>query len=72
MNAWITDAIKKFSERKQRLYEKFVKNRNKTNETAYKNYKSLFEAVNEQSEKLYFSSLILKYNIKNTSEVVKD
>ena len=32
---------------KKRLYEKFVKNRNKTNETAYKNYKSLFEAVNK-------------------------
>ena len=41
-----TDAIKKSSERKQRLYGKFVKNRNKTNETAHKNYKSLLETVN--------------------------
>ena len=72
LSPWITDAIKKSSERKQRLYEKFFKIRNKTNETTYKNYKSLFEAVNKQSEKLYFSSLILNYNIKKTSEVIKE
>ena len=40
---WITTGIKKSSKHKQRLYEKFLKNRCKNAENAYKNYKHLFE-----------------------------
>ena len=44
-SAWITAGIKKSSKRKQRLYTKFLKNRNQKNETEYKNYKKLFEST---------------------------
>ena len=58
---WITNGIRKLSKRKQPLYEKFLKNRNKKNELEYKTYKKLFESVIKRSKKLHFSNLILKY-----------
>ena len=42
---WITNGIKKSSKRKQRLCNKFLKNRNEDNETEYKNYRKLFAAI---------------------------
>ena len=36
---WITRGIKQSSKRKQKLYVKFLKNRNSKNELEYKNYK---------------------------------
>ena len=65
---WITNGIRKSSKRKQRLYEKFLKNRNDKNELEYKTYKKLFESIKKRSKKLHFSNLILKYkhNIKKT------
>ena len=71
---WITNDIKKSFKRKQRLYEKFLKNRNeKKNELEYKTYKKLFESNKKSSKELHFSNLILKYkhNIKKTWEVIK-
>ena len=64
---WITKGIKKSSKRKQRLYERFLKNRTEKHELAYKTYKKLFESIKKHSKKLHFSNLILKYknNIKN-------
>ena len=41
-SSWIANGIIK---RKQRLYNKFLKNRNEDNEIKYKNYKKLFEAI---------------------------
>ena len=66
-NPWITTGIKKSSKRKQRLYEKFLKNQNSLNESEYKNYKKLFESVKQRAKKLYYSNLITKYenNKKN-------
>ena len=63
---WITKGVRRSSKRKQRLYEKFLKNRNEKNELEYKNYKHLFEAVKKRSKKLHFSKLILRYknNVK--------
>ena len=71
---WITKGIKKSSKRKQRLYEKFLKNRIEKHELAYKTYKRLFESIKKHSKKLHFSNLILKYknNIKKTWEVIKE
>ena len=46
LSPWITKGIKKSSERKQKLYEKFLKKRNAFNETAYRPYQSLFEKEN--------------------------
>ena len=47
-NPWIIKGIKKWSKRKQNLYEKFFKNRNKKNEKLYKSYNSLFELKTTQ------------------------
>ena len=71
---WITAGIKKSSKQKQRLYTKFLKNRNQKNETQYKNYKKLFESTKRHSKKPHFSKLILKYknNIKKTRQIIKE
>ena len=71
---WITKGIKKSSKRKQRLYEKFLKNRSKKNELEYKTYKSLFESIKKRSKKTYFSNLITRYknDIKKTWVVIKE
>ena len=71
---WITNSIKKSSKRKQRLYNKFLKNRNEYNETEYKNYKKLFEAIKKRSKKNHFfkSIFTFKNNIKKTQEIIKD
>ena len=71
---WITKGIKKSSKRKQRLYEKFLKNRTEKPELAYKTYKRLFESIKKHSKKLHLSNPILKYknNIKKPWEVIKE
>ena len=72
---WINDAIKKSPKRKQRLYNKILKNRNKKKkETEYKNYKNLFEAIKKRFKKNHFSKLTLtfKNNIKKTWEIIED
>ena len=62
----MTRGIKKSSKRKQKLYNKFLKNRNNQNEYEYKNYKKLFESIKKRAKQNYFSSLIITYknNIK--------
>ena len=58
---WITNGIKESSKRKQRLYKKFLKNRNEKNELEYKTCKKRFEPIKKRSKILYFSNLSLKY-----------
>ena len=68
---WITAGIKKSSKQKQRLYTKFLKNRNQKNETEYKNYKKLFESIKRRLKKLHLSKLLLKCknNIKKLGKL---
>ena len=68
---WITNGIKKSFKCKQRLYNKFLKNRSEKIESKYKNYKNLFEAIKKRSKKNHFSKLILifKKNITKTWEI---
>ena len=67
-NPCITKGVKKSSKRKQKLYEKFLKNRNEKNEKLYKSYKSLFESVKRKSKRIYYLSKILEFknNAKKT------
>ena len=48
---WIAWGLRKSSRKKQRLYEKFLKQRNSENEEACKMYKILFQKLKKQSRK---------------------
>ena len=50
-NPWITKGIAKSSKRKQKLYEKFLKNRSIQNEKTYKDYRKPFETIIMKSTK---------------------
>ena len=73
LSPWITKGILKSSKRKQRLYEKFLKNRTPKNETRNKEHKNLFERIKRKSKKYCYSKQIVKYkdNIKKTWEIIK-
>ena len=49
---WITNGIKKFSNRKQRLYEKYLKNRNEKSELNTKFTKDFLNTLKKHSKKL--------------------
>ena len=48
---WITKGIAKSSEKKQKLYERYLKNRNPQNLATYKTYKNLFGTIKRKSKK---------------------
>ena len=57
---WITRGLRESSRKKQRLHEKFLKQRNSKNEEAYKMYKNFFEKLKKHSKKLYFQNKLKK------------
>ena len=63
---WITKGIVKSSKRKQKLYEKFLKQRTPRSEENYKNYKRLFETIKTRSKSNYFNERLDMYknNVK--------
>ena len=71
---WMTKGLVQSSKKKQRLYEKFLKNRNPEKELNYKQYKTLFESLKKKSKKNYYLDLIdsHKYNIKKTWNIMKE
>ena len=73
VSPWITRGLRKSSRKKQRLYKKFLKQRNSKNEEAYKMYKNLFEKLKKQSKKLYFQNKLNKCenDTKNTWKIMK-
>ena len=70
----MTKGLVKSSKKKQRLYEKFLRNRNPEKELNYKQYKTLFESLKKKSKKNYYSDFVnsYKYNIRKTWEVMKE
>ena len=68
ISPWLTKGLVKSSKKKQRLYEKCLKNRSPEKELNYKQYKTLFESLKKKSKKYNYSDLIdsHKYNIKKT------
>ena len=60
-NPWMTEGLKKSSKRKQKLYNKFLKNRTEHNKTNYKTYKQLFERLIRRSKRLYYTNKTLKF-----------
>ena len=51
---WISKGLRKLSKRKQRLYEKFSKQRSDKNYETYKIYKNLFEKIKKSQKKFIF------------------
>ena len=64
----MTKGLVKSSQKKEILYEKFLKNRNPEKGLNYKQYKTLFKSLKKKSKKNYYSDIIdsCKYNIKKT------
>ena len=60
---WITKGLVKSSKQKQRLHEKFLRDRNPEKKLNYKQYKTLFESLKKKSEENYNSELIDHINI---------
>ena len=58
---WMTQGLIKSSRRKQKLYNKFLKNKTVINEEHYKAYRRLFESTKYKSKKSYYNGLIEKY-----------
>ena len=68
---WITKGIAKSSKKKQKLYEKFLKNRTPKNEETYETYKNLFETIKRRSKKKFYSEKF-KGDAKKTWSVMKE
>ena len=73
-NPWITKGIAKSSKRKQKLYEKFLKNRSIQNEKIYKDYRKLFETITMKSKRKYYSEKLLQFqsDAKKTWRIMKE
>ena len=71
---WMTKGLLISSKKKQRLYEKFLKNKTLDNERNYKNYKKIFEKTKKKSKMNHYSSLIKENigNSKKTWDVIKE
>ena len=61
LSPWITRGILKSSKRKQRLYEKFLKNINSVKKENYKTFAHLFESIKQKSKKNYYHNLLITY-----------
>ena len=64
----------KSSKMKQKLYNRFLKNKTYQNETTYKNYRKLFETIKTKAKKNFYSKIPLKYknDMKNTWKFIKE
>ena len=59
---------KKVLQKKQRLYEKFLKTRTAKSEAEYKTYKKMFQTIKRKSKRNYYSHkkyLNIKITLKN-------
>ena len=60
VSPWMTKGMKKSSKQKQKLYIKYLKNKNHETASEYKNYKNLFEKLRKKGKQSYYSSLIVE------------
>ena len=57
----MTKGLLKSPNRKQKLYEKFLKKRTLRNESIYKTCKSLFESLKKKSKKFFYTRHLENY-----------
>ena len=74
VSPWMTKGLIKSSRKKQKLYDKYLKNKTYKNETNYKNYKNLFEKTKKRSKVNYYAKLLEKNkgNPQKTWSVIRD
>ena len=60
-NPWITKGIAKSYKRKQKLYDKFLKNHSIQNEKIYNDSRKLFETITMKSKREYYSEKLLQF-----------
>ena len=60
---WITKGIKKSSRKKQRLYEKLLKNKTKTRLETYNHYKTFFEKMLKLVSAMFYQIFIFHHMI---------
>ena len=74
LSPWITRGILKSSKRKQKLYEKLLKNRNSVNKENYKTFARLFESIKQKSKQNYYHNLLINYenDMKKTWVTIKE
>ena len=71
---WITKGILISRKVKNKLYKKFIKNPNKTNETSYKRYRNKFNKIKKAGKKNYYCEKFnnLKGNLKLSWKLIKE
>ena len=57
----MSEAMRKSSKQKQKLYIKFLESKNIEDELIYKNYKNLFEKLSKKFKQNYYSNLLAKH-----------
>ena len=62
LSPWIIRGILKSFKRKQKLYEKFLKNINSVNKDNYKTFTRLFESIKQNSRKNYHHNFLITYD----------
>ena len=73
VSPWIIKGIRKSSRKKQRLYEKFLKQKTTKTLEIYKNYKNLFTKILKSSKKHYQNKIEkCKNNLKTTWKAMKE
>ena len=74
LNPWMSKGLQKSSKKKQKLYDRFLKNRTDLNEKSYKDYKSLFEILKEKSKQLFHKQKLTycESNVKKTRDTIKE
>ena len=74
MSPWLTKGLVKSSNKKHKLYNKYLKHKTYKNECNYKTYKQLFETLKKQSNKVYYAKQLknCRSNIKETWKITKE
>jgi len=74
LSPWMSKGLLKSSKQKQKLYDKFLKNKTQTHKSAYISYKNLFEKLKLSAKRLYFKKRLTRFqgNAKRTWGTIKE
>lgn len=74
LNKWMNKELIVMSRKKQKLYNKYLKNKTYANELNYKNYKKCFEKQKKLTKKAYYTRLLQQHqsNLRMSWNVMKE